>query len=175
MSGVQHLSPITSPHITNSSPHDSNCLPQDSNSLPQDSNSFPQDSNPLPQNPFSGLDIASLPFPLNQRILDLCNGSLFSKNPPLPLPPPPDSPTLSSDSIDESVEDPFDDKAVKDAMKQLGTSDGRINGLIPRLFPHQVIGVSWMVGQEKRSSTVKGGILADDMGLGKVRRVISIM
>ncbi|HEV7735948.1 MAG TPA: SNF2-related protein [Chlamydiales bacterium] len=32
------------------------------------------------------------------------------------------------------------------------------------LMPHQVIGVDWMVKQEKKKN--KGGILADDMGLG---------
>ena len=33
-----------------------------------------------------------------------------------------------------------------------------------RLLPHQVIGVSWMVRQE-RESKLRGGILADEMGL----------
>jgi len=33
-----------------------------------------------------------------------------------------------------------------------------------RLLPHQIIGVSWMVRQE-RESGLKGGILADEMGL----------
>lgn len=33
-----------------------------------------------------------------------------------------------------------------------------------QLLPHQVIGVSWMLRQE-RESGLKGGILADEMGL----------
>lgn len=33
-----------------------------------------------------------------------------------------------------------------------------------RLLPHQIIGVSWMVRQE-RETKLKGGILADEMGL----------
>lgn len=33
-----------------------------------------------------------------------------------------------------------------------------------QLLPHQLIGVSWMVHQERESS-LKGGILADEMGL----------
>jgi len=33
-----------------------------------------------------------------------------------------------------------------------------------RLLPHQVIGVSWMVRQE-RETKLRGGILADEMGL----------
>lgn len=37
-------------------------------------------------------------------------------------------------------------------------------GMEVQLLPHQVIGVSWMVRQE-RESGLKGGILADEMGL----------
>ena len=37
-------------------------------------------------------------------------------------------------------------------------------GMEVRLLPHQLIGVSWMVDQE-RNTPHKGGILADDMGL----------
>lgn len=37
-------------------------------------------------------------------------------------------------------------------------------GMEVRLLPHQIIGVSWMVRQE-RESGLKGGILADEMGL----------
>jgi SNF2 family DNA or RNA helicase len=33
-----------------------------------------------------------------------------------------------------------------------------------QLLPHQIIGVSWLVRQE-RESGFKGGILADEMGL----------
>lgn len=33
-------------------------------------------------------------------------------------------------------------------------------------MPHQVIGVAWMA--EKEKSRLKGGLLGDDMGLGKV-------
>lgn len=35
------------------------------------------------------------------------------------------------------------------------------------LHEHQVVGVAWMLNKE--SSKDRGGILADDMGLGKVR------
>ena len=37
-------------------------------------------------------------------------------------------------------------------------------GMEVRLLPHQIIGVSWMVRQE-REYGLKGGILADEMGL----------
>ena len=34
------------------------------------------------------------------------------------------------------------------------------------LMPHQVIGVAWML--DKEQGPLKGGILSDEMGLGKV-------
>ncbi|KAH9886946.1 SNF2 family N-terminal domain-containing protein [Cubamyces lactineus] len=49
-----------------------------------------------------------------------------------------------------------------------------IPGMEVRLLPHQLIGVSWMVEQE-RVSPHKGGILADDMGLGKTVQMIATM
>ena len=47
-------------------------------------------------------------------------------------------------------------------------------GMEVRLLPHQLIGVSWMVDQE-RNTPHKGGILADDMGLGKTVQMIATM
>lgn len=41
-----------------------------------------------------------------------------------------------------------------------------IEGMKCTLLPHQVIGVGWAVNREKGPN--KGGLLADDMGLGKV-------
>ena len=43
-----------------------------------------------------------------------------------------------------------------------------------KLLPHQLIGVSWMIDQE-RETPHKGGILADDMGLGKTVQMIATM
>ena len=43
-----------------------------------------------------------------------------------------------------------------------------------RLLPHQLIGVAWMVDQERQTQH-KGGILADDMGLGKTVQMIATM
>ena len=42
------------------------------------------------------------------------------------------------------------------------------------LLKHQLIGVSWMIDQERKSE-YKGGILADDMGLGKTVQMIATM
>ena len=42
------------------------------------------------------------------------------------------------------------------------------------LLKHQLIGVSWMITQE-RDTPHKGGILADDMGLGKTVQMIATM
>eukprot|EP01064_Diplonema_japonicum_P014608 TRINITY_DN2228_c2_g1_i2.p1 TRINITY_DN2228_c2_g1~~TRINITY_DN2228_c2_g1_i2.p1 ORF type:complete len:1350 (+),score=403.07 TRINITY_DN2228_c2_g1_i2:35-4084(+) len=41
------------------------------------------------------------------------------------------------------------------------------------LLPHQKIGTAWMVNQEKTS--VKGGILADEMGMGKTLQTIGLL
>ncbi|OSD03838.1 hypothetical protein PYCCODRAFT_205289 [Trametes coccinea BRFM310] len=49
-----------------------------------------------------------------------------------------------------------------------------IPGMEVRLLPHQVIGVKWMVDQE-RVTPHKGGILADEMGLGKTVQMIATM
>lgn len=64
----------------------------------------------------------------------------------------------------------FDDNAsVAQALAKLGLKDqfDLIPGMEISLMAHQVIGVAWMV--EKEKSALKGGCLADDMGLGKVR------
>jgi len=63
----------------------------------------------------------------------------------------------------------FDHNAsVADGLVKLGltTKDDLIPGMEVTLMDHQVIGVEWMVEQEKGPN--RGGCLADDMGLGKV-------
>ncbi|KAI0655704.1 SNF2 family N-terminal domain-containing protein [Cubamyces menziesii] len=78
--------------------------------------------------------------------------------------------------VNQSIEDAANRITVKEAMAKLGLKE--IKDLIPgmevRLLPHQLIGVSWMVEQE-RTSPHKGGILADDMGLGKTVQMIATM
>ncbi|EGG04160.1 uncharacterized protein MELLADRAFT_117156 [Melampsora larici-populina 98AG31] len=65
---------------------------------------------------------------------------------------------------------------VAQARKDLGmpeTGEAYIAGMTCQLMPHQIIGVSWMVKEEKGSH--RGGMLADEMGLGKTVEVIATM
>lgn len=66
----------------------------------------------------------------------------------------------------------FDGNAsVDQALVKLGLRSqyDLLPGMEVALMPHQTIGVAWML--EKEQSTLKGGCLGDDMGLGKVRSV----
>jgi hypothetical protein len=47
---------------------------------------------------------------------------------------------------------------------------GTPDALVPTLMEHQKKGLSWLISMEEGSN--KGGLLADDMGLGKVRIVL---
>merc|ERR1719318_1067175 len=60
-----------------------------------------------------------------------------------------------------------------DRMKQVFQSCLAIK---TRLFPHQRVALAWMVKHENTCTDgMLGGILADDMGLGKSLTVISLM
>lgn len=76
-----------------------------------------------------------------------------------------------------AADDLFDENAdVDGAWAKLGlTKNKRVlpNMGDTQLMAHQVIGVSWMVEQEK--SKAFGGILADEMGLGKTVQTIATM
>jgi len=52
------------------------------------------------------------------------------------------------------------------AYLDLNTQSDRIPGMTITLLPHQLMGVAWMLQQEK--GILAGGCLADEMGLGKV-------
>jgi hypothetical protein len=47
--------------------------------------------------------------------------------------------------------------------------------MISTLYNHQLVGVSWMLGQEFSPHGPHGGILADQMGLGKTVQVLATM
>ncbi|PLW46655.1 hypothetical protein PCASD_03707 [Puccinia coronata f. sp. avenae] len=65
---------------------------------------------------------------------------------------------------------------VASARKDLGLTRGddqRLEGLAIQLMAHQIMGVAWMVKQEKSKNM--GGILGDEMGLGKTVQMIATM
>lgn len=72
--------------------------------------------------------------------------------------------------MNKALDDFKDVISVTDAQVklQLAIQDDCLNGMSVRLLPHQIIGVSWMVDQEKDSDK-NGGILADAMGNGLPR------
>ena len=41
------------------------------------------------------------------------------------------------------------------------------------LYPHQIQGLQWL--QKQENSYIKGGILADDMGVGKTIQIITLI
>jgi SNF2 family DNA or RNA helicase len=59
-------------------------------------------------------------------------------------------------------------ESVDKALEKLGLAAQYqlLLGMEVALMPHQTIGVAWMI--EKEASSLKGGCLGDDMGLGKV-------
>jgi hypothetical protein len=64
----------------------------------------------------------------------------------------------------------FDGNAsIDQALEKLGLQSqyDLLPGMEVALMPHQTIGVAWML--DKEQSSLKGGCLGDDMGLGKVR------
>ncbi|KAG0693266.1 SNF2 family N-terminal domain-containing protein [Suillus ampliporus] len=81
----------------------------------------------------------------------------------------PDQERRLAEFVYNSIENLGDRRSVKDAIQNLGLQSDKdlLPGLEVRLLPHQLIGVNWMVDQEK-SPLHRGGILADEMGLGQL-------
>jgi SNF2 family DNA or RNA helicase len=54
---------------------------------------------------------------------------------------------------------------------------GKLDGFFTPLYPHQLMGVAWMIMQELNPArnSPKGGILADEMGLGKTLQVLALI
>ena len=66
------------------------------------------------------------------------------------------------------------EKTVDEARRVLGADENdRVGSMRTSLKAHQLLGVSWMLGQEKGEHS--GGILADQMGLGKTMQAIATM
>lgn len=68
----------------------------------------------------------------------------------------------NAEAFDENVN-------VNECLRKLGLRNmaSLLPGMEVPLMPHQIIGVSWMLDREANKHA-KGGILGDDMGLGKV-------
>ena len=78
--------------------------------------------------------------------------------------------------VKAAAEDMFDKSStVEDAAAQIGLSRAQPMppSMVCKLMPHQLMGVAWMVKQEKSDSF--GGILGDEMGLGKTVQTIATM
>ncbi|KAI1339479.1 P-loop containing nucleoside triphosphate hydrolase protein [Xylariaceae sp. FL0016] len=51
----------------------------------------------------------------------------------------------------------------------------RVKGLKTSLYDYQVVGSAWLLNREKSATDPKGGILADDMGMGKTIQILTCM
>ncbi|KAJ7583553.1 SNF2 family DNA-dependent ATPase [Mycena floridula] len=87
----------------------------------------------------------------------------------------PDQAQRMAEFVTRTIDNQSHGVTVNAARAKLGLKDANdtLPGLEVRLLPHQCIGVSWMIDQEK--SNHKGGIMADDMGLGKTVQMIATM
>lgn len=67
------------------------------------------------------------------------------------------------------MDDFQEDTTIETDLVKLGLKDlnDKLPGMKITLMPHQVIGVAWMITKEK-TQRLPGGILGDEMGLGKV-------
>lgn len=109
-----------------------------------------------------------------------CSPSSSSLSRPVPFMYTPDEPRLRPEDLQEFYKRAVDNMdfthsaTVTEARTSLGIGDGegdRMEGLSCKLMAHQIIGVSWMVAQEKSKNM--GGILGDEMGLGKTVQMIA--
>lgn len=79
------------------------------------------------------------------------------------------------DFFSNALDDWSEDSDVDGALKKLGMSslNEKFKGLEINLMAHQVLGVAFMLEKEE-NTRFRGGILADAMGIGKVRNLIPI-
>ena len=73
-----------------------------------------------------------------------------------------------------------DRRKLVEATKSFGNGnctaiDGKwlVKGMKSALYAHQVIGTSWMLGREFGDDGPRGGILADEMGMGKTLQTLA--
>lgn len=83
------------------------------------------------------------------------------------------SSTLTASERDRQLQDMMDAMVlVPDADDDEMQQAAHVEGLECTLMPHQVAGLVWM--KQREAGRYKGGILADDMGLGKVGCSLSL-
>ena len=76
----------------------------------------------------------------------------------------------------------LDLRVLREALKSFGSRQvlarngmWKLKGMISNLYNHQLVGVRWMFGQEFSPDGPYGGILGDQMGLGKTVQVLAAM
>ncbi|KAH6841188.1 SNF2 family N-terminal domain-containing protein [Chaetomium sp. MPI-CAGE-AT-0009] len=92
---------------------------------------------------------------------------------------------LATLGVDANLDDPQsrrDLHQLQNAVMSFGQGkcklvDGKwqLDNFGTSLYPHQVIGVSWMLSRELHPAAPTGGILADEMGLGKTVQLLACM
>lgn len=90
------------------------------------------------------------------------------------LTPKPVSVDLDDDEEESAPIDVDAGEPELDVWKDLKEVDLQPPGLKCALLPHQVVGLHWLVRQERLSDR-SGGILADDMGLGKTIQTLALI
>ena len=81
--------------------------------------------------------------------------------------------TLTSESKPKCEEDAVDPNAGTFLKREAIRPAEPPRGLVRHLLPFQREGLAWMMGNEK--TAVKGGILADEMGMGKTIQAVSLV
>ena len=80
---------------------------------------------------------------------------------------------LTSESKPKCEEDAVDPNAGTFLKREAIRPAEPPRGLVRHLLPFQREGLAWMMGNEK--TAVKGGILADEMGMGKTIQAVSLV
>ena len=65
--------------------------------------------------------------------------------------------------------------SMVESQLESGGGNDMVKNLAANLLPFQREGVSWMYNQEINVKEVKGGILADEMGMGKTLQTITVI
>ncbi|TDL15102.1 hypothetical protein BD410DRAFT_796684 [Rickenella mellea] len=88
----------------------------------------------------------------------------------------PDAEKRFKDFLSKAMDEFKDVISVNEAQAKLKlkSQDDILPGMRVRLLPHQIIGVSWMLEQERDDEKL-GGILADAMGIGKTVQMLATM